>query len=93
MKENSIDYSKLNDRIVEQAFESAYPTELSRIEFQKLIQGKIDRAEQAIEYRKQLPSYSWTKVWRTGNEVLGAHSKHALNGRDWGWNYGGNVEV
>jgi hypothetical protein len=58
MKENNIDYSKLNERIVEQAFESAYPTELSRIEFQKLIQGKIDRAAQALEYRKQFPSYS-----------------------------------
>jgi hypothetical protein len=45
-----IDYTKLNDRIVKQAFDatSAFLTEAQK---QKLFQNKIDRAEQMIRAR------------------------------------------
>ena len=45
-----IDYTKLNDRIVKQAFDatSAFLTEEQK---QKLFQNKIDRAQQMIESR------------------------------------------
>jgi hypothetical protein len=45
-----IDYTKLNDRIVKQAFDvtSAFLTEAQK---QKLFQNKIDRARQMIESR------------------------------------------
>jgi hypothetical protein len=45
-----IDYTKLNDRIVKQAFDatSAFLTEEQK---QKLFQNKIDRAEQMIAAR------------------------------------------
>jgi hypothetical protein len=45
-----IDYTKLNDRIVRQAFDAtgAFLTEEQK---QKLFQNKIDRAQQMIEAR------------------------------------------
>lgn len=45
-----IDYTKLNDQIVKQAFDaaSAFLTEAQK---QKLFQNKIDRAEQMIQAR------------------------------------------
>jgi hypothetical protein len=45
-----IDYTKLNDRIVKQAWNAstAFLTEAQR---QKLFQNKIDRAEQMIQAR------------------------------------------
>lgn len=47
-----IDYTKLNERVVEQAYESVYKTVLSQEDFQKLIQEKFERARlyrQALE--------------------------------------------
>jgi hypothetical protein len=46
----SIDYSKLNDQVVKQAYDatSAFLTEAQR---QKLFQNKIDRAEKMIQAR------------------------------------------
>jgi hypothetical protein len=46
----TIDYTKLNDQIVRQAFDatSAFLTQAQR---QKLFQNKIDRAEQMIQAR------------------------------------------
>jgi hypothetical protein len=47
----SIDYTKLNDQIVKQAYDhtSAFLTEAQK---QKLFQNKIDRAAAMIESRK-----------------------------------------
>ena len=49
-KKMSIDYSKLNDQVVKQAYDatSAFLTEAQR---QKLFQNKIDRAEKMIQAR------------------------------------------
>jgi hypothetical protein len=51
-----IDYTKLNDRIVKQAFDatSAFLTEAQK---QKLFQNKIDRARQMIESRDTIVYY------------------------------------
>jgi hypothetical protein len=46
----SIDYTKLNDRIVEQACESMLLTEQQR---QQLFQNKIERATAMIQAREQ----------------------------------------
>jgi hypothetical protein len=48
-----IDYTKLNDRIVKQAFDatSAFLTEAQK---QKLFQNKIDRAQQMIQARSSV---------------------------------------
>ena len=49
-----IDYEKLNDRIVEQAYENV----LSKEQFQKLIQDKFDRAKSYQESLRQSPTFS-----------------------------------
>ena len=41
---SKIDYSKLNDRIVEQAYRSSFPTILSKEDTERLIAEKIERA-------------------------------------------------
>jgi hypothetical protein len=46
----NIDYTKLNDQIVKQAFDAA-STFLTEAQKQKLFQNKIDRAEQMIRAR------------------------------------------
>jgi len=56
MKE--IDYTKLNERIVEQAYESVYKTELSKEDFQKLIQDKFERARLYHEAMVKSPTFS-----------------------------------
>ena len=45
-----IDYSKLNDRIVKQAYDATTAV-LTKAQVQKLFQNKIDRARQMIEAR------------------------------------------
>jgi hypothetical protein len=45
-----IDYKKLNDRIVKQAYEAS-DAFLTEAQLQKLFQNKIDRARQMIEAR------------------------------------------
>ena len=45
MKDSKIDYSKLNDRIVDQAFRSAFPAVLSEEDKKRLINEKIERAK------------------------------------------------
>jgi truncated hemoglobin YjbI len=49
-----IDYEKLNDRIVEQAYENV----LSKEQFQKLIQDKFDRAKSYQESLRRSPTFS-----------------------------------
>jgi hypothetical protein len=49
-----IDYEKLNERIVEQAYESV----LTKEDFQKLIQGKFERARQYHESLVKSPTFS-----------------------------------
>ena len=52
-KKMSIDYTKLNDQIVKQAYDasSAFLTEAQR---QRLFQNKIDRAAAMIRAQKQI---------------------------------------
>jgi hypothetical protein len=57
LKENRIDFTKLNDRIVEQAYKVS-GIELNSEQRAKLLQAKIDRARQAIEHRKKFPVYA-----------------------------------
>jgi hypothetical protein len=45
MKENNIDYSKLNDRIVEQAWRSALPSVLDEEDVKRLVADKLNRAK------------------------------------------------
>jgi hypothetical protein len=49
-----IDYTKLNERIVEQAYE----TTLSKEQFQKLIQDKFERARKYHETLAKAPTFS-----------------------------------
>jgi len=49
-----IDYKKLNERIVEQAYESV----LTKEDFQKLIQDKFERARQYSESLAKSPTFS-----------------------------------
>jgi hypothetical protein len=49
-----IDYTKLNERIVEQAYE----TTLTKEQFQKLIQDKFDRAKIYQESLRKSPTFS-----------------------------------
>ena len=51
---DKIDYSKLNDRIVEQAYEAV----LNKEQLQKLIQDKLDRARQYHEALVKSPTFS-----------------------------------
>jgi isopenicillin N synthase-like dioxygenase len=54
----TIDYSKLNDRIVEQAHQAAKNYfSLSEDEKQKLFQNKIDRAKAMLELRDKNTVY------------------------------------
>lgn len=53
-----IDHEKLNQRIVEQAYESVYKTVLSQEDFQKLIQDKFERARLYHEALAKLPKFS-----------------------------------
>jgi hypothetical protein len=50
----NIDYSKLNERIVEQAYEAV----LNKEQLQKLIQDKLDRARQYHEMMVKSPTFS-----------------------------------
>jgi len=49
-----INYSKLNDRIVEQAYEAV----LNKEQLQKLIQDKFERARQYHEALAKAPTFS-----------------------------------
>jgi len=49
-----IDYTKLNERVVEQAYEAV----LTKEQLQKLIQDKFDRAKVYHESLAKLPSFS-----------------------------------
>jgi hypothetical protein len=54
-----IDYRKLNERIVEQAYEAAFNrNELSKEQLQKLIQDKFERARQYHEALVKAPTFS-----------------------------------
>ena len=52
-----IDYAKLNERIVEQAYEAVLG-EMSKEQLQKLIQDKFDRAKVYHEALAKLPVFS-----------------------------------
>jgi hypothetical protein len=52
-----IDYKKLNERIVEQAYETAFG-ELTQEQLQKLIQDKFERARQYSESLAKSPTFS-----------------------------------
>jgi hypothetical protein len=56
MKE--IDYEKLNERIVEQAYEAALSNTLTKEQLQKLIQDKFERARQYHESLAKQPTFS-----------------------------------
>jgi hypothetical protein len=49
-----IDYKKLNERVVEQAYEAV----LSKEQLQKLIQDKFERARQYSESLAKTPTFS-----------------------------------
>jgi hypothetical protein len=49
-----IDYAKLNERVVEQAYEAV----LNKEQLQKLIQDKFERARQYHESLAKLPAFS-----------------------------------
>ena len=53
-----IDYTKLNERIVEQAYESVFGAEMTKEQFQKLIQDKFERARQYHEALAKAPTFS-----------------------------------
>ena len=52
-----IDYEKLNERIVEQAYETAFG-EMTKEQLQKLIQDKFERARAYHEARVKAPTFS-----------------------------------
>jgi hypothetical protein len=52
-----IDYSKLNERIVEQAYETAFG-QMSKEQLQKLIQDKFERARHYSESLNKSPTFS-----------------------------------
>jgi hypothetical protein len=52
-----IDYEKLNERIVEQAYETAFG-EISQEQLQKLIQDKFERARIYREALEKSPTFS-----------------------------------
>jgi hypothetical protein len=56
MKE--IDYEKLNERIVEQAYETAFGAEMTKEQLQKLIQDKFERARIYHEALAKAPTFS-----------------------------------
>ena len=51
-----IDYSKLADRVVEQAFDQA-GFHLNDAQLKKLLQNKFDRAKAMIDARKNSPAF------------------------------------
>jgi len=53
-----IDYEKLNERVVEQAYEAALSNTLTKEQLQKLIQDKFERARQYHESLVKSPTYS-----------------------------------
>ena len=59
MEYKEIDYTKLNQRIVEQAFASAN-MEMTPEQKQKLIQDKFERARKHYEAQKKFAAYSIT---------------------------------
>jgi hypothetical protein len=53
-----IDYTKLNERIVEQAYEAALGNTLTKEQLQKLIHDKFERARQYHEALAKAPTFS-----------------------------------
>jgi len=53
-----IDYTKLNERIVEQAYEAALGNTLTKEQLQKLIQDKFERARVYHEALAKAPTFS-----------------------------------
>ena len=53
-----IDYTKLNERIVEQAYEAVFGAEMTKEQFQKLIQDKFERARKYSESLNTCPTFS-----------------------------------
>jgi len=58
METNKIDYTKLNERIVEQAYETAFGPEMTSEQLQKLIQDKFERARLWHEAMVKSPTFS-----------------------------------
>ena len=58
MEKNKIDYTKLNQRVVEQVYETVFGKELTKEQLQKLIQDKFERARQYHEALAKLPTFS-----------------------------------
>jgi molecular chaperone DnaK (HSP70) len=58
MEKNKIDYTKLNERIVEQAYEAAFSNSITKEQLQKLIQDKFERARQYHEALAKSPTFS-----------------------------------
>jgi len=58
METNKIDYTKLNERIVEQAYETAFGSEMTSEQLQKLIQDKFERARLYHEAMVKSPTFS-----------------------------------
>jgi hypothetical protein len=57
-KMTKIDYTKLNERIVEQAYEAALSNTLTKEQLQKLIQDKFERARKYHEAMVKTPKFS-----------------------------------
>ena len=57
-KMEKIDYTKLNERIVEQAYEAALSNTLTKEQLQKLIQDKFDRATMYHQALAKAPTFS-----------------------------------
>jgi hypothetical protein len=55
---DQIDYEKLNERIVEQAYETAFGDTLTKEQLQKLIQDKFERARVYHEALVKAPTFS-----------------------------------
>jgi hypothetical protein len=53
-----IDYTKLNERIVEQAYEAALVSSMTQEQLQKLIQDKFERARVYHEALAKAPTFS-----------------------------------
>jgi len=53
-----IDYTKLNERIVEQAYEAVLGNTLTKEQLQKLIQDKFERARLWHEALAKSPTFS-----------------------------------
>ena len=53
-----IDYTKLNERVVEQAYEAVLGNTLTKEQLQKLIQDKFERARLYHEALAKSPTFS-----------------------------------